>query len=102
MPPCFIIPVDTSEGVDLFFFPAGFMRGEILSWHVFTWKLAWNSKNGLFHFGHLSPSLSYVSQGIRLALCLLAPGGAEGPTGLAGMSYSTVDTNGVILPQRAD
>lgn len=37
----------------------------------------WNAKNGLLHIGHLSPGLSCVSRGIRLALCPLAPGEAS-------------------------
>lgn len=41
-------------------------------------KLVWNARNGLLRFGHLSPSLSCVRPGIRLALGPLATREAEG------------------------
>lgn len=49
-----------------------------LCWHVVTRELVWHASNGLLHFGHLSPRLSCVRQGIRLALRPLAPRVAEG------------------------
>lgn len=81
MCPHFIVPVDTSESINLFC-PVGCMGGESdmrsLCWHIVSHKPAWHARNGVPHFGHLSPCFSCVRQGTHLALHPLAIGVTEG------------------------